>query len=139
MRNRLPSTRKGITHRAVIHTDGKRIKFFITVNCYENGTPAELFLTFDESGGAVDGWADVWSAAISVSLQHGEPLKNIIAKYSYVQFEPQGQTDNPDIRFCKSVPDYVVRFLALQFPPKNEKGPENGDLPASDPDSSLAT
>jgi len=134
VRNRLPSTRKGITHRAVINTEKGRLKFFVTVNCYEDtGKPAELFLTFDESGGVDDGWADAWATAISVCLQRGEPLENIVAKYSFMQFEPSGRTDNPDVRLAKSVPDYVCRWMSATFAPKGEKEPETSVLPVPGP------
>ena len=36
-------------------------------------------------------------------------------------FEPHGITDDPDIRFAKSLMDYIFRRLALDFLPENKR------------------
>ena len=36
-------------------------------------------------------------------------------KFSYVRFEPEGITTNPEIPFAKSMPDYIMRWLASRF------------------------
>ena len=36
-------------------------------------------------------------------------------KFSYVRFEPEGMTSNPEIPFSKSMPDYIMRWLASRF------------------------
>lgn len=110
-RKSLKGTRPGITHTARI---GK-IKFFLTVNVFENGQPGELFLTFDQSGSTIDGFADAWAAAVSFALQYGCPLTALIKHFSFQQFDPQGLTDNKDIGFSKSVVDYVARFLENEY------------------------
>ena len=35
--------------------------------------------------------------------------------FSHMSFEPAGFTDNPQIPFATSIPDYVVRYLASRF------------------------
>ncbi len=37
------------------------------------------------------------------------------AKFSYMRFEPEGITGNPEIPFAKSMPDYIMRWLASRF------------------------
>ena len=32
-----------------------------------------------------------------------------------MRFEPAGATNNPRVRFAKSIPDYVARWMALEF------------------------
>ncbi|MDD8013998.1 MAG: hypothetical protein PHX05_11025 [Acidobacteriota bacterium] len=116
-RERLPNTRRGVTHKAVILAGepAGRVKFFFTVGCYADGRPAELFLHMDESGSTLDGFADAWSIAISLCLQSGIPLKKIVEKFSWQEFEPKGRTENAEIRVARSVVDYVVRWMELRF------------------------
>jgi ribonucleoside-diphosphate reductase alpha chain len=38
-----------------------------------------------------------------------------VQKFSYMRFEPEGITQNPEIPFAKSMPDYIMRWLASRF------------------------
>lgn len=118
-RERLPDTRVSITHKAVIlaEEDGKarRVKFYFTVGLFPNGRPGELFLHMDEAGSTLDGMADTIGILISLCLQEGVPLAKLVEKLAYQQFNPQGMTENPEMRFVKSVVDYVVRWMEREF------------------------
>ncbi|HEX5927309.1 MAG TPA: vitamin B12-dependent ribonucleotide reductase, partial [Baekduia sp.] len=35
--------------------------------------------------------------------------------FSYMRFDPEGITQNPEIPFAKSMPDYIMRWLASRF------------------------
>jgi ribonucleoside-diphosphate reductase alpha chain len=43
------------------------------------------------------------------------PLDTLVEKFSYMRFEPEGITQNPEIPFAKSMPDYIMRWLASRF------------------------
>jgi ribonucleoside-diphosphate reductase alpha chain len=43
------------------------------------------------------------------------PLQALVDKFSHVRFEPSGMTRNPEIRFAKSIVDYIFRWLASKF------------------------
>jgi len=43
------------------------------------------------------------------------PLQDLVDKFSHVRFEPSGMTKNPDVRFAKSIVDYIFRWLAAKF------------------------
>jgi ribonucleoside-diphosphate reductase alpha chain len=43
------------------------------------------------------------------------PLETFVQKFSYMRFEPEGMTRNPEIPFAKSMPDYIMRWLASRF------------------------
>ena len=43
------------------------------------------------------------------------PLQELVDKFSHVRFEPSGMTKNPDVRFAKSIVDYIFRWLAAKF------------------------
>ena len=48
-------------------------------------------------------------------LQYGVPLQDLVDKFSHVRFEPSGMTKNPDVRFAKSIVDYIFRWMASKF------------------------
>jgi ribonucleoside-diphosphate reductase alpha chain len=56
-----------------------------------------------------------FATAISIALQYGVPLETLVEKFSYMRFEPEGMTSNPEIPFAKSMPDYIMRWLASRF------------------------
>src|SRR5580704_1596251 len=56
-----------------------------------------------------------FATAISIALQYGVPLETLVQKFSYMRFEPEGITNNPEIPFAKSMPDYIMRWLASRF------------------------
>ena len=57
---------------------------------------------------------------VSLALQYGVPIRVLVNKFSHVRFEPSGVTNNKDIRFAKSVIDYIFRWMALKFLPAEE-------------------
>ena len=61
------------------------------------------------------GLLNAFATAISLGLQYGVPLEDFVRKFSYMRFEPEGMTGNPEIPFAKSMPDYIMRWLASRF------------------------
>jgi ribonucleoside-diphosphate reductase alpha chain len=61
------------------------------------------------------GLLNAFATAISIGLQYGVPLDVFVRKFSYMRFEPEGITQNPEIPFAKSMPDYIMRWLASRF------------------------
>ncbi len=110
-RRRLPDERQSITHKFDIAGH----EGYITVGLYEDGQPGELFLTMAKEGSTISGFADAFAQAISYTLQYGVPLQDLVDKFSHVRFEPAGMTKNPDVRFAKSIVDYIFRWLATKF------------------------
>jgi ribonucleoside-diphosphate reductase alpha chain len=110
-RRRLPDERQSITHKFDIAGH----EGYITVGLYEDGQPGELFLTMAKEGSTISGFADAFAQAISYALQYGVPLQDLVDKFSHVRFEPSGMTRNPDVRFAKSIVDYIFRWLAAKF------------------------
>jgi len=43
------------------------------------------------------------------------PLETLVQKFSFMRFEPEGITQNPEIPFAKSMPDYIMRWLASRW------------------------
>jgi len=111
VRRKLPEERHAITHKFDIGGH----EGYITVGLYEDHTPGELFLVMAKEGSTISGFADAFAQAVSYALQYGVPLQVLVDKFSHMRFEPSGMTRNPQIRFAKSIVDYVFRWLATKF------------------------
>ncbi len=110
-RRKLPDERPSITHKFSISGH----KGYITVGMYEDGQPGEIFIVMSKEGSVVSGLMDSFATSISLGLQYGVPLQVMVDKFSHTRFEPSGITNNPRIRFAKSVTDYIFRWLADKF------------------------
>ncbi|HYB24675.1 MAG TPA: LAGLIDADG family homing endonuclease, partial [Solirubrobacteraceae bacterium] len=111
-RKRMPRERQSITHKFSIGGH----EGYITAGMYEDGTVGEIFLTdIGKEGSTLRGMMNSFATAISIALQYGVPLETLVQKFSYMRFEPEGITGNPEIPFAKSMPDYIMRWLASRF------------------------
>jgi len=52
---------------------------------------------------------------VSIAIQYGTPLQEIIDSYKNTIFEPNGITTDPEIRSCSSVFDYIVRRIEIDY------------------------
>jgi len=111
VRRKLPDERHAITHKFDIAGH----EGYITVGLFEDGMPGEIFLVMAKEGSTISGFADAFAQAISYALQYGVPLQDLVDKFSHVRFEPSGMTKNPDVRFAKSIVDYIFRWMAAKF------------------------
>jgi ribonucleoside-diphosphate reductase alpha chain len=111
VRRKLPDERRAITHKFDIQGH----EGYITVGLFEDGQPGEIFLVMAKEGSTISGFADAFAQAISYALQYGVPLQALVDKFSHVRFEPSGMTRNPEIRFAKSIVDYIFRWMASKF------------------------
>jgi len=111
-RKRMPRERQSITHKfSIAGHEG-----YITAGMYEDGSVGEIFLTdIGKEGSTLRGMMNSFATAISIALQYGVPLETLVQKFSYMRFEPEGITQNPEIPFAKSMPDYIMRWLASRF------------------------
>ncbi|HWG08516.1 MAG TPA: vitamin B12-dependent ribonucleotide reductase [Solirubrobacteraceae bacterium] len=111
-RRRMPRERQSITHKfSIAGHEG-----YITAGMYEDGSVGEIFLTdIGKEGSTLRGMMNSFATAISIALQYGVPLETLVQKFSYMRFEPEGITQNPEIPFAKSMPDYIMRWLASRF------------------------
>jgi ribonucleoside-diphosphate reductase alpha chain len=111
-RKRMPRERQSITHKFSIGGH----EGYITAGMYPDGSVGEIFLTdIGKEGSTLRGMMNSFATAISIALQYGVPLETLVQKFSYMRFEPEGITGNPEIPFAKSMPDYIMRWLASRF------------------------
>jgi ribonucleoside-diphosphate reductase alpha chain len=111
-RKRMPRERSSLTHKFSIGGH----EGYITAGMYDDGSIGEIFLTdIGKEGSTLRGMMNSFATAISIALQYGVPLETLVRKFSYMRFEPEGVTGNPEIPFAKSMPDYIMRWLASRF------------------------
>jgi ribonucleoside-diphosphate reductase alpha chain len=112
VRRKMPQERESITHKfSIAGHEG-----YITAGKYEDGSVGEIFLTdIGKEGSTIKGMMNAFATAVSIGLQYGVPLETFVKKFSYMRFEPEGITANPEIPFAKSMPDYIMRWVASRF------------------------
>lgn len=111
-RKKMPTERTSLTHKFSIG----EYEGYITAGMYEDGTLGEIFLNgIGKEGSTLRGVMDALAMSISIGLQHGVPLETLAQKFSHMDFEPKGLTNNPEIRVAKSMPDYIMRWLVSKF------------------------
>lgn len=111
MRKRMSDTRISITHKFDITGH----EGYVTVGLFDDKQPGELFVTMAKEGSTIGGLMDTIGTLVSLSLQYGVPLEAMVKKFAHARFEPSGFTKNPDIPIAKSIPDYIFRWLGIQF------------------------
>ena len=133
LRRKLPGTRDSRTHKFDIGGE----EGYITTSTYGDGTPGEVFIKISKQGSTVSGLADSFAMAMSIALQYGVPLEQLVRMFLSHRFAPEGITANPAIRVTSSLVDYLVRHLAGEFLPPDQAeavGVNIAELPGrSDP------
>ena len=124
-RKRLPDERMSVTHKfSVGGHEG-----YVTVGLYEDGTPGEVFIKMSKEGSTISGLMDSFATGISLALQYGVPLKDLVEKFQHVRYEPSGWTNNKEIPYAKSLTDYIFRWLGGRFVSPEYTQTEAGETP----------
>jgi ribonucleoside-diphosphate reductase alpha chain len=110
-RRKLPNERDSITHKFSIGGH----EGYLTVGKYEDGAPGEIFIKMAKEGSTLSGIMDAFALSVSIALQYGVPLRALVDKFVNSRFEPSGYTGNENIRYAKSVVDYIGRWLGGKF------------------------
>ncbi len=113
-----PAERTAVTHKFDIAGH----EGYITVGLYPDGQPGEIFLKMAKEGSTISGLMDTLATSVTLALQYGVPLRDVVNKFAHVRFEPSGFTGNPEIPIAKSLVDYIFRWMGSRFLPGEEKG-----------------
>jgi ribonucleoside-diphosphate reductase alpha chain len=116
----MPWRRTGITSSVTID----RERLYLTANGREDGTLGEVFIQWGKQGSSRSGLMDAYAVALSVGLQHGIPLLDLVHQGIDLWFTPNGKTDDPDIPRVRSVADWIARRLALDWLPYEQRAGE---------------
>jgi ribonucleoside-diphosphate reductase alpha chain len=124
-RRKLPDERLSIAHKfSVAGHEG-----YLHVGLYENGAPGEIFIKMSKEGSTLSGVMDTLALSLSMNLQYGVPLEVLCEKLVGAKFDPAGMTMNKEIPMVRSLMDYMGRWLALKFLPRDKaKHFHNADL-----------
>src|SRR6516162_7468944 len=69
-----------------------------------------------KEGAAFRSMMNCFAIAVSMGLQYGVPLEDLVDQFCFTRFEPHGRVDGHDnIRAATSVVDYVFRVLGLEY------------------------
>jgi len=110
-RKRLPIVRQSETHKfSIAGHEG-----YLTYSMFEDGSLGEIFIRMSKQGSTLAGLLDSFAIAISIALQYGVPLKELVNKFVHMRFEPMGVTNNSDIPMASSIVDYIFKYLAYRF------------------------
>ncbi|MGH7234682.1 MAG: vitamin B12-dependent ribonucleotide reductase, partial [Candidatus Saccharimonadales bacterium] len=91
-KRKLPKDRLSKTHKFRIGEN----EGYLVVGMYENGDPGEIFVIMSKAGSSLQGFTNTIAILISLALQHGVPLENIVDKLSHTTFAPNGFTGEKD-------------------------------------------
>ena len=111
VRKRLPKQRPSRTTSFRVGD----IEGYLTAGSYPDDGLGEIFVNVSKQGSTLSGVMDAFSIAVSVGLQYGVPLEALVSKFTNMIFEPNGMTDDPDIRIAQSLVDYLARRMAIDY------------------------
>ncbi|OGF12295.1 MAG: ribonucleoside-diphosphate reductase, adenosylcobalamin-dependent [Candidatus Eisenbacteria bacterium RBG_16_71_46] len=112
LRRRLPKRRHGFTQEARIGGH----KVFLRSGEYEDGTLGEIFIDMHKEGAAFRSMMNCFAIAVSMGLQYGVPLEDLVDQFTFTRFEPHGRVDgHENLKACTSVVDYVFRALGIEY------------------------
>jgi len=112
VRQRLPDDRVSLTHKFSIGGH----EGYLHIGLYpDRKRPGEIFVRMSKEGSTLSGLMEAFAISISLALQYGVPLDDLIAKYRFMRFEPNGFTTNRDLPQVSSIIDYIFRYLDHTF------------------------
>src|SRR5262245_9164826 len=111
-RRRLPRRRHGFTQEARIAGH----KVFLRTGEYEDGGLGEIFIDMHKEGAAFRSMMNCFAIAVSMGLQYGVPLEDLVDQFCFTRFEPHGRVEgHENIKVATSVIDYVFRVLGFEY------------------------
>lgn len=88
---------------------------YLTVRVDSAGNVKEMYIVFAREGSAISGWADGFAKMATLALRRGVPLQAVIGEIKNMRFEPQGRTTSETVPIARSPPDYIARWLEVNF------------------------
>ena len=125
-RRELPARRAGYTQKATVGGH----KLYLRTGEYADGSLGEIFVGLHKEGSAFRGLMDSFSTAVSLGLQHGVPLAELIDAFTFTRFGPAGAVEgDPAVPAATSLIDYVFRNLAANYLGRHDLAPADAEDP----------
>lgn len=107
----LPDERAGHTHKFNVGgTEG-----YLIFGLDDDSKPMELFIKLNKTGTAEWSLYAIIGRLISHLLQCGCPVDTVVGIMRFSSYEPSGITSNANIRFAKSILDYIARYMEMRW------------------------
>ncbi|MDP1712564.1 MAG: adenosylcobalamin-dependent ribonucleoside-diphosphate reductase [Candidatus Nanopelagicaceae bacterium] len=114
-RKKPPKKRLGFLEEAVINDSGKKYKIWVQFYEYEDGSLCEIWLDVSRENPDFKLALKWWARAMSNAIQYGQPLDEIGSSFLFEEGGPAGATDHKYITYCKSIPDFVMKLVAMHY------------------------
>lgn len=115
-RKRLEKERLGSTVKLEVSAPEGTYDLYVTANVYPDGRVGEVFIRgAGKEGSTMHGMIQAFATMLSIALQHGADLGLICRKIHRGKYDPCGSVNHPEIGHADSLPDAVVKWLALRF------------------------
>src|SRR5205085_857420 len=100
---------------------------------YEDGALGEIFIDIKREGWAFQSAMSAFASAVSIALQHGVPLEELVEEFLWTRFEPNGPVEgNPHIKMTTSIIDYIFRELAITYLGRYDLAADSPEGPGGD-------
>lgn len=113
-RERLPNRRKCVTR--MVRINGQTV--YMNVGLYADGRPGEIFIDVAKAGSALRAWAGTTAKLMSLMLQYGVPLCEVVDALSgtnSVPFSAVPVEGHEGISECTGEMDYLAQALVNDF------------------------
>jgi len=110
-RTKLPYKRNGRTIEARV--GGHQV--YVRTGEFEDGSLGEIFIDMHKEGATIRSLLNCFAISISLGLQYGVPLEDLVNKFVFTRFEPAGFVDHPHLKQATSILDYIFRLLAYEY------------------------
>ena len=111
-RRPLPNRRKGYTQK--VYIDGQSV--YLKTGEYEDGKLGEIWSEISKEGSTTRALLGGFCKLVSISLQFGVPLEQLVKSFVYTKFEPAGLVQDHDrIKMTTSIFDFIFRDLAIHY------------------------
>ena len=91
-------------------------KVYLRTGEYGDGRLGEIFIDMHKEGAGFRAMMNNFAIAVSVGLQYGVPLEEVVEAFTFTRFEPAGMVQgNDSIKNATSILDYIFRELAISY------------------------
>lgn len=103
-----------VRHVKIQDPEGEMFDGYIVLAHYE-GHLSYVQVFSAKSGTVVHGLLNALSENINMHLDAGMPVPELVEMLEDQTFSPKGETDDPDVPRCTSVPNYIGQRIRLDY------------------------
>jgi ribonucleoside-diphosphate reductase alpha chain len=112
-RHKMPSVALNASDRFKLTVGGQDVYLHVGKS---EGRVLEIFLRGPQMSGDLLALLDCWCVATSYALQYGAPLEELVNKFTFIRFSPNGGVSgHPNIKFASSIVDLVWRVIGFHY------------------------